>query len=314
MHRAVARQSLETLTHIDDAMRLRILLVHLPKLRIHLQRLIECDVQLVRYLFRDQVTLRIRNIQYTPDIPDDTARGERTEGDDLRYAVLPILPGHVLDDLLPALVLEVHIDIGHGDTLRIQETLEDEIVTHRVDIGDADAVRDEGARRRASAGPHGDVMGLRIVHIIPDDQEVLDEAHAGDRIELIVETCPVLLAVRAVARPETILTELPEIARRIVARRHLVARHMVVSEFNAYIAALCDFMCVVEGFLRIRKQRPHLLLGLDIELPARIAQTVLVGDLLSGLETEQDVVRLRILLPGIMDIIRGDQRNPGFLM
>ena len=314
MHGAVARQSLEALTHIDDTTRLRILLIHLPQLRIHLQRLIERDVQLVRHLLRDQVTLRIRNIQYTTDIPDDTARRERTEGDDLRYAVLPVLPGHVLDDLLPALVLEIHIDIGHGDTLRIQETLEDEIVTHRVDVGDADAVRDEGARRRASARSHRDVMGLRIVHIIPDDQEVLDEAHAGDRVELIVETRPVLLAVRAVACPESILTELPEIARRVVALRHLVARHMVVSEFNAYIAALCDFMGVVEGFLRIREQRPHLLLGLDIELPARIAQPILVGNLLSGLETEQDIVRLRILLPGVVDIVRGDQRNPGLLM
>ena len=89
---------------------------------------------------------------------------------------------------------------------------------------------------------------------------------------------------------------------------------MVVSEFNAYIAALCDFMCVVEGFLRIRKQRPHLLLGLDIELPTRIAQTILVCDLLSGLETEQDIVRLCILLPGVVDIVCGDQRNPGFFM
>ena len=206
MHGAVARQSLKTLTHIDDTTRLRILLIHLPQLRIHLQRLIERDVQLVRHLLRDQVTLRIRNIQYTPDIPDDTARGERTEGDDLRYAVLPVLPGHILDDLLPALVLEIHIDIGHGHTLRVQETLEDEIVPHRVDIGDPDAVRDEGARRRASARSHRDVMCLRIVHIIPDDQEVLDEAHARDRIELIVETRPVLLAVRAIARPKAILT------------------------------------------------------------------------------------------------------------
>ena len=157
-------------------------------------------------------------------------------------------------------------------------------------------------------------MGLRIVHIIPDDQEVLDEAHARDRVELIVETRPVLLAVRTVARPETILTELPEIARRVIALRHLVARHMIVSEFNAHIAALCNFMGIVEGFLRIREQRPHLLLGLDIELSARIAQTILVADLLSGLETEQDIVRLRILLPGVVDIVGGDQWDPGFLM
>ena len=253
MHGAVARQSLETLTHIDEAMRLRILLIHLSKLRIRLKCLIERDVQLIRHLLRDHITLRIWNIQYTPDITDDTARGERTEGDDLRHTVLTILPGHVLDHLLPALILEVHIDIRHGDTLRVQETLEDEIVTHRVDIRDADAVRDEGARRRASARPHRDIVRLCIVHIIPDDQEVLDEAHTRDRIELIVETCPVLLAIRAVARPEAILTELSEIARRVIARRHLIARHMVVSEFNAYITALCDFMGVVEGFLRIRK-------------------------------------------------------------
>ena len=128
---------------VDQGVHGRIRLIEVFEFLRAVQCLLQRDTGAARHHLCDLVHFAKRQIHDTADIADDSTRRERTEGDDLRYAVLPVLPGHVLDDLLPALVLEVHIDIGHGHSLRIQETLEYQMITHRVNVGDADTVCDE---------------------------------------------------------------------------------------------------------------------------------------------------------------------------
>ena len=92
--------------------------------------------------------------------------------------VAAVLPGDVLDDLAPARLAEVDVDVGQADALGVQEALEEQVVLHRVDVGDAQAVGDEAARRRAAARPDGNPLLPRVADEVPDDQEVAREAHA----------------------------------------------------------------------------------------------------------------------------------------
>ena len=62
-----------------------------------------------------------------------------------------VLVNHIVDDLLPPVVLEVHVYVRHFLALHIQEALEDQPVRQRIDIGHAQAVKRQ-ARRRAA--PH----------------------------------------------------------------------------------------------------------------------------------------------------------------
>ena len=48
------------------------------------------------------------------------------------HVVAAVLPGHIVDDLLTALVAEVDVKIGHTDPLRVQKTLEQQIVLQGV--------------------------------------------------------------------------------------------------------------------------------------------------------------------------------------
>ena len=65
-------------------------------------------------------------------------------GDDLADAVGAVLLTHVLDDLVAPALVEVDVDIGHGDALRVEEALEDESVSQRVELGNAHGVGDHG--------------------------------------------------------------------------------------------------------------------------------------------------------------------------
>ena len=76
------------------------------------------------------------------------------------------------------------------------------------------------------------------------------------------------------------------------------------------MAAVGNALGVVERLLCVGKELSHLLLALDIELSAGIAHAVFVGQLFAGLDTEQDIVGLRVLREGVVAVIRGDQRDP----
>ena len=141
MRRCVARHALKRTRRINKLFDLRLLVVHLFQLRVDGQRLVDRNVQLVRHLLGNRVNIVVRNVERTADVAYRAARRHRAERDNLRHAVLAVLAGNVLDDLRTANIAEVHVDIRHGDTLRIQKSLEVQRVVNRVKVSDSEAVR-----------------------------------------------------------------------------------------------------------------------------------------------------------------------------
>ena len=100
-------------------MNLLVLIVLLLKVRVHREGLVERDVELLRDHLCDGVRLAVGEIQNAGDVPYDASRRHRAEGYDLHDAVAPVFFDDVIDDLLPALEAEVHVDIGHGHALGV---------------------------------------------------------------------------------------------------------------------------------------------------------------------------------------------------
>ena len=67
----------------------------------------------------------------------------------------------------------------------------------RIDVGDAQAVGDEAAGRRAAARPDRDALLAGVADEVPDDQEVPGVPHALDHRDLVVEPRRVLVEVVA---------------------------------------------------------------------------------------------------------------------
>ncbi len=100
---------------------------------------------------------------------------------------------------------------------------------------------------------------------------------------------------------------------RVKALRHLKLRQLGDAEFYLDIAALGNFMRIVDGFGRVRKKSPHLLLGLAVKLTAFITHPVLVRYLFACLNAQKDIVRLRVLRIGVMNVVGRNKVDPKLL-
>ena len=185
-----------------------IALVQLPQLVVHLQCLVDRDIQLIRNHLRNRIDLCIRHIQHTADIADDTARRQCTECDDLYNAVLAVFSRYIVDDLRAAFEAEIHVDIRHGNSFRVQETLEQELVPHRIQLCDAKGVGNNTSGRRSSSRSDHDVVVTRKFDEIPHDQEVIDVTHRFDRIKLVFQPRFQFIRRRVIPFLEAVVAEL----------------------------------------------------------------------------------------------------------
>ena len=109
--------------------------------------------------------------------------------------VLAVLLLDVLDDLVAPVHAEVDVEVGHRHALGVQEALEQQVELERIEVGDAQRVRDERAGARAAARPDRDAVLLRPVDEVPDDEEVAREPHLLDDAELDPAALAVLVGI-----------------------------------------------------------------------------------------------------------------------
>ena len=134
--------------------------------------------------------LRRRKAHHASDIPDRALGCHLGEGDDMGHAVLSVGVHHVLQHFGAAGVIEVDVDIRHGDTFGVEEPLEEEPVLDRIDVCDAERIRDGRPCRRATAWPYPNAQFLAGgMDIILDDEEIAGKLHFVDGRKFFVNAC-----------------------------------------------------------------------------------------------------------------------------
>ena len=177
MHRSMVRQSFQTLCHINEFMHPRISLVDTAEFRIYLKRPIDRHIQFHRHHLCQPVHLCIWEIKRFSDRFDDTSRRHGTECHNLRHRILTIFFRYIFDDTGTLRILKIHVDIGHGYTLRIQETLKQKIVAYRIDIRDSCTVTYTASGTGTSSRTYPAVMCLCPVDIIPHNKDIFHKSH-----------------------------------------------------------------------------------------------------------------------------------------
>ena len=139
----VARQALERLRQIEQVVHLLILLVEALEFRLLADRVAQCDAEFEWNQLGDSVDKAVRMAQYAANIAHHRLRRQGTVGDDLRHAVVAVLRRYVIDHTIAALHAEVDIEVRHRHALGIEETLEQQVVAQRLDVGDAQRIGDQ---------------------------------------------------------------------------------------------------------------------------------------------------------------------------
>ena len=239
-------------------------------------------------------------------------------------------------------VFEVYVDIRHGDAVRVEETLEQELVSDRIQVRDFQAVSDDGTGGGASARPHHAPHCARRGDVVLDDQEVVREAHPADGLELEVDALllfggqrlavplvrarvgevaqvgdrvaesvtPVVALLVTAARVDDVLVPLHLGVDVLHERRvDLVDRKHRVAVDAVRLHLVHDLLGVGDGFRMLREQGEHLFLALEVLL-LRIAQPSRVVDEGVGIQTDEPVVNGAVLLPDEVDVVRRDDLHP----
>ena len=223
----------------------------------------------------------------------------------------------VVDDLLPTLVAEVHIEIRHTDALGVQKALENQVVADGVNIRDANTVSGNTARAGAASRPYRDALTFCKIDVVPHDEVVIGIPHGLDHANLVFQAVDVdLRHVRAIAAFQAVPAELFKVGLIIHAVRGFVVGDLGVAELEIKIALLGDFGRVGASLRHHGEQLVHLVGGLDVEFIGLELHAVGVLNGLAGLDAQQDALHLGVLFAQIVGVVggcHGDACLPGKL-
>ena len=253
----VAVQTLQLQADVQELLVLRPAVGGLHELGVFLQRRVQVDLRPLGNELRDGIGLVVGDVKHSGDVADDRARLQGAEGDDLAHLVFPVFVRDVGDHLFAAAMAEVDVEVGHRNSLRVEEALEEEPVLQGVDVRDLEAVGDERPRARAAPGTHRDAILLGVVDEVPHDEEVAGEAHGGDDGKLELQALRGLFRHGIEPFREPRAGKLGEVRFRGVPRGHFVDGELRPKGRQIHFARLRDLHRVADGVGKLREYGGH---------------------------------------------------------
>ncbi|AFM10500.1 Na+/proline symporter [Saccharomonospora phage PIS 136] len=244
-------------------------------------------------------------------------RLNRAVGDDLREVLAAVLVLGVLDDLVPAALVEVDVDVGRRLTLRVQEPLENQTVLQRVDVDDVQDVRQQGTGSGATSGADADAVVLRPPHQVTDDEEVRGVALADDHLQLPFELVTVLLRHPVgEAGGNELLDLFPQHLLVSLTRHDLRLRHPVRGREHVVVRLdhARDEQGVVGGPGNLGiPVGAHLSRRFEVVAVAVELEPVRVVESLPGLHAQQRGVGVGLVLGDVVRVVRRHGPQPELL-
>ena len=114
----------------------------------------DVGARLVGDQLADAVAEHVGHVQHAPHIAHHPARGHGAEGGNLADRVFAVFGFHIVDHQVPVGLAKVDVKVGHGNPLRIQKTLEQQVVLQRVQVSNLERVGHQTACTRAPARAH----------------------------------------------------------------------------------------------------------------------------------------------------------------
>ena len=197
------------------------------------------------------------------------------------------------------------------DLARVEEALEEEVVADWIDVRDLERIGGDGSRGRSSSRADLDAVLAREADEVPDNQEVVREAHLLDRLQLELEALLKLGRDSSVALLQAFFAELDEEVEGVAVVRRRELREPDLAQLQLDVQALRDLEARAEGLRIVREVLGHLGRGLEIELIGVELPVVRVLQRVPGLDAEKRLVGPRVLVAEVVDVAGCDERKAG---
>lgn len=228
--------------------------------------------------------------------------------------VRAVLAHDVVDDLLPPLVTEIDVEVGHTDPLGVQKPLEEQVVADGIDAGDADAVGGEASRARTAPRPHRDADRFCVVDEVEDDEVVVDVPHLDDHVQLVLQPFrDGRFGLIAVVAAQALVAEALEVGEVVLPARRDKERELGIAELELDVAHLRNFEGVVERAGVVLEERGHLVTALDVEflrLKFEVARLVHRG---VRLDADQHALHPGVRPLDVVGVVGGDEADARLL-
>ncbi len=268
---------------------------------------------------RDAVDERIREIENPTDVAYRCLGGERAERRDLRHRVGAVFLLDVIDDAVAAVLAEVDVEVRHRHPLGIEEPLEQQRVAQRIEIGDAEGVRDERPGTRSAARPYRHAIALRPVDEVRDDEKVAGESHLDDGRGLEVEARDVLGALLlaqlriGIERLEATLESRGGFVAQVLVDRDARGRRkfgqVILAERDGEVASLRDGDGVGDRLRQVGELCRHFRLRREVLLRREAARAAGVGEDVALGDANAGFVRAEVVARGELHGMRGHDRQ-----
>ena len=306
MHALAAHVALDGLRRVYDRLDILFGVVGLLQIGVRVQRLLNGDAQLVADHLADLVAYAVGIVEHARRIAHGVFRLQLAERDNARNVIGAVHLANMLDDLLTTFILEVAVDIGHLNAFRGKESLEQQAVGKRLQVGNTHGICNDRTGSRTTAWSNTDALASRPVQVFLHNQEVRREALLDDDAHLIFGTIERLfgngIAVALLHAFEHLMTE-PALVRLALGKRELRQNGIALKDDVALLGNLHrGIACLGE----IAKRLAHLLFGFHIELVVLELHAIRVVDGRARADAQHDILRLRVFLQQVVEVVRCD--------
>ena len=253
-----------------------------------------------------------RHTDCPADITNRRFGRERSECHDLRDMVVAVLVDDVLDNAIPTVIGKIDVDIRHRDAVGVKESLEEKIVFERVERRNAERVRHDTSGSGSTTGSDQHAVVFGVLHKIPDNQEVIDEAHPLDDAELVFNPGADFTTFVAIEAHDAFVDESVEIFLVCHPARRREVREVIPLESKIEIAHFGNSDRVGEGFRNLPEETLHLLRTLQEELVGFLLQSFFIMNRGVRLDANEEILIGSVFFIAVVNIVCRDKGQAEF--
>ena len=141
-----------------------------------------------RHQLSQAVALGVRHLQHPGDIAHRHAAEHLTKGSDVADVVFAVFFSAIFNHFVAARILNIDIDIRHGNTIWIKKTLKQQAILQRVKVSDVQCVGNNRSGGATTTRAKNNPLRFTPVDKVLNNQEITLITHIAHHAQLHLGT------------------------------------------------------------------------------------------------------------------------------